>query len=596
MDKKIVGILIILTIALALIPTITADDDRSYDITRGIVNLTVDSNGNLQVLETYTYDFKGTFHGVNREIPVKDGEGLTNYSVTTDGAYNSVSVSNEDNYKEFTVNLYKDPAKTQAISDCEVNVTYNYTMKNTVKIYNDVGEVQYKVWGGEWDQGISNFTACLNVPSRNGVEYWINPKNFDGTSKWTQNTLQLHTDYRESDEYIELRAAIPRSEFNPNPTDGNIINKNGLDEIKKIQSEYNTKYDIANMGCVSTIILEFIYIVSVVGIYLKYGREPKIEYNGIYEREPPTDDSPTFINAMIPDRFKNVGDLNDNGFKACIMELINDGYLKIVNRDNITENKSNNIRLEVTDKDQSNLEFYQKHAINILKGFMYNGVIDFKMMENDLKNEENAERFNNVYRAWKTSFISRNIPESIKREYFDDTGSVYIMILSLIILVTGIILGYFLFGTNVELESIGFVGSIALIASGIIGLLLPSTFGGRWSNEGKEFEMKWLNFKKYLNDYSLIKEYPPESIEIWNKYLIYATALGVAKTVEKAMNSIAYNNITDSYYYNNDVFMFSYFGGMNALESAITTGINTINTYDIGDIGGGSGGGGGGAF
>ena len=83
---------------------------------------------------------------------------------------------------------------------------------------------------------------------------------------------------------------------------------------------------------------------------------------------------------------------------------------------------------------------------------------------------------------------------------------------------------------------------------------------------------------------------------IWNKYLIYATALGVAKTVEKAMNSIAYNNITDSYYYNNDVFMFSYFGGMNALESAITTGINTINTYDIGDIGGGSGGGGGGAF
>jgi uncharacterized membrane protein len=42
--------------------------------------------------------------------------------------------------------------------------------------------------------------------------------------------------------------------------------------------------------------------------------------------------------------------------------------------------------------------------------------------------------------------------------------------------------------------------------------------------------------RKYIKDFSLIKEYPPESVKVWNKYLVYATALGIADEVENPWN------------------------------------------------------------
>jgi uncharacterized membrane protein len=598
MDKKLVGAIIVLLAILIAIPTITADNnsDRSYEISRGIVNLTVEPGGSLDIVETYTYNFHGTYHGVTREIPIKDGEEISHYNVRTEGAYSEVYPSREDNYKKFTVYLYRNPEKTEPISNREVNVTYNYTFKGVTEVFNDVGQVQYKVWGDEWDQDISNLTAYINVPSRNGVEYWINPKSFNGTSKWVGNTLEIHTDHQSKDKYIEARLAIPRDEFIDNPVNASQINRDGLDDIRNIQSQYDVKYNIANYGAILVLILLVIYIGSVVEIYFKEGREPEVEYNAIYEREPPTDDSPTFINAMIPDKFKDVGKLNDNGFKATIMELINDGYLSIENRENITKNKKNNIKLKISDKDQSDLEFYQKNAINILRNYMVNGVIDFKKMENALKNPQSAEMFQQRYWAWKESYISRNIPNSVMEKYFINTGSKIIKYLSIVTIIVSIICMYLYFVSDVDLRFIGLISSIILFIGSIIGILLPSDIGGRWTKEGREFEMKWLNFKKYLNDFSLMKEYPPESIEIWNKYLVYGTALGVAKNVSKAMNAIAYSESGDNYL-QNDVFMFSYYGGINILETAIIAGMNNVDTTDIiGDIGGGSGGGGGGAF
>ena len=85
------------------------------------------------------------------------------------------------------------------------------------------------------------------------------------------------------------------------------------------------------------------------------------------------------------------------------------------------------------------------------------------------------------------------------------------------------------------------------------------------------------------------------SIAIWNEYLVYATALGVADEVYKAMKMIEYNG--NDYFHSNDLFLFYYFGGHHALHHAINTGISTASSNNsIGGIGGGSGGGGGGAF
>ena len=109
--------------------------------------------------------------------------------------------------------------------------------------------------------------------------------------------------------------------------------------------------------------------------------------------------------------------------------------------------------------------------------------------------------------------------------------------------------------------------------------------------------LKWKNFKKFLSDNSLMKEHPPESIVIWNQYLVYATALGVADKVYESMKlHVGEGNIDDDY-----LDSYYYYGtGYYMIHNAIDTGIQTANANSdssgFGGVGGGSGGGGGGAF
>ena len=127
---------------------------------------------------------------------------------------------------------------------------------------------------------------------------------------------------------------------------------------------------------------------------------------------------------------------------------------------------------------------------------------------------------------------------------------------------------------------------------------IPNTFAGRWTLEGKEYHDKWKNFEKYLKDYSLIKEHPPASIEIWGKYLVYAAAMGCAdKVTENMKKYFKVINVSEDYYYNSNAVMFAYYGGFNHLDSTFTALTPSDSSSDsISSVGGGFGGGGGGTF
>ena len=122
---------------------------------------------------------------------------------------------------------------------------------------------------------------------------------------------------------------------------------------------------------------------------------------------------------------------------------------------------------------------------------------------------------------------------------------------------------------------------------------------GKWTAEGREFYDKWTNFKKYLKDNSLIMEKPPESVQVWGKYIVYATALGCADKATENMrkyfetNQIAYDSFSDV-----NAVSFTYYGGLAIMQSSFNTLSRTdTSTSGIGRAGsGGFGGGGGGVF
>ncbi|MFH0906514.1 MAG: hypothetical protein V1824_04210, partial [archaeon] len=116
---------------------------------------------------------------------------------------------------------------------------------------------------------------------------------------------------------------------------------------------------------------------------------------------------------------------------------------------------------------------------------------------------------------------------------------------------------------------------------------------GKWNKEGRILNLKWNNFQKYITDFSLMESHPPQSVAIWDFYLVYATSFGVAKktcSILKKINPQLENDIQfahTSYFATNLSSGFTYTG--------LTSGNGSIGSGGFGGSGGGFGGGGAGA-
>jgi uncharacterized membrane protein len=315
-------------------------------------------------------------------------------------------------------------------------------------------------------------------------------------------------------------------------------------------------------------------------IWFFFGKEPRIGYKAEYERDTPTDDPPAIVNAICGPGFsKNIGEPDMDGFKATIMDLINRKYLLVIDKSDTKEEDKDDagelclIYLKVNpDNDYSNLKIFENDVINFLKSFEHDGFISLDKICEDLINNNTAKLFRESYHHWKNDIHNKVLTDDVLKKIFDKKGDIYEdifgglgLIIAIIIFITAAI---YLPGVSLILYSSIILGIVAIGA-----LTIPQRIEGHWTTNGEEYDAKWHNFKKYVHNSNLIKEYPPESIEIWNKYLIYATALGIEEPVLKAMEL----NVPKEQLKTSEVYMFNYYGGYKLLKSSLDVGMTTIN-------------------
>ena len=589
-NKKIITILLLLFLIASTISCVYADDDKSYSITQAVIDLIVDTNGMLHVNETFDYSFDGTYNGVYRDIPLKEGESIENVHVSAEGAYTKVEQSQKDGTQHLKIYLYSDEAKTQPIKDADVKVHISYDMKNVVTVYSDTASLQYQLWGDQWEVGVDKVITTIHLPNDNNNQYWLNPTKYTESSSLNGNTITSTSKGIDSGNFYEIEVLMPEGDFANSP---NAIH---IDKVAKkdIEQRYNDYQESEKMWDNIGMIVGILFIISPIipfFIYRKYGREPEVNYNGIYERELPSNDPPSVVNALIQNK-RDIGTPDLKGFEATIMDLINRKIFKIKGN----EDKHLVIELDSTNYDKLTLD--EKDVFDIFKTIARDNVLDLSKVEDYLSNEHNAKWFNDRIETWKKDVIYEHLGKSKVAQLFNAKGNK----LATYYAIAGGALGV-IFAIILYLETdfyttgavIGLIGSIYLVIVGIIIYLLPDDIFGQWTKEGRVYMLKWKNFRKFLKDNSLMKEHPPESIVIWNQYLVYATALGVADKVYNAMK-LEIDEFDDDY-----IGLYYYYGsGYYIMHSAINTGIDTAtggsDSSGFGGIGGGSGGGGGGAF
>lgn len=325
--KNTFVIILLFLILFSTVTFVSADDDRSYSIDQVITDLTVKNNGLLHVEEQYDYSFDGAFNGVYRDIPLKSGESIENIKIHVDGAYATYEESDDDGYKHVKIYLYSDAAHTKGIKDCNVKVYISYDLIGAVTIFNDVSGLQYKLWGEEWDVGANNLKATVHLPGNNGNEYYLTPSEYNDTSSLKGNTITAESSYIPKGEYYELLVLMPVDDFNKSPN-AKHVNQNGHDMIMKNLKNTINERDFWNTTYLVLGLLTLISPISAIIVYLKYGREPEVNYDGIYERDLPTNDPPEIVNALIENKM-SIGHPNIKGFEASIMNLIDRKFITL---------------------------------------------------------------------------------------------------------------------------------------------------------------------------------------------------------------------------------------------------------------------------
>lgn len=591
--KKIFCIILLILLLFSTVSAISADDNRSFHIDHAFIELTVKDNGLLHVDESYDYTFSGEFNGVYRNIPLKSGESVENIEVSADGAYPVLKEIDQNGQKQLKIYLYSDAAHTQIIRNCDVTVHISYDMKNVVTLFNDVGALQFKLWGKYWEVGVHNLEAVIHLPGDEGNEYYLNPTDYTKTSDINGSTITLSTNLVPKGEFYELLVLMPASDFS-NATYARHVNEDAHDQIIKNlndsleeRSFWNGIYLLLGLA---TLISPIIAILT----YIFYGREPKVEYDGIYERDLPSDDPPAVINALI-ENDHNIGTPNIKAFEATILSIIDKKAVSNTSQKNeITGTNDMILKFRSTE----GLDDIEIGAYRILHKFADGDTLNLSSLNEKLSYESNARLFEDEVNNWKDQIKNEYLSEDKLKYYFNNTGSLIISAMAFLGIFAGILLCVLGILTPLANGFYTIIGGAFLIIISVAYFILPDDIFGQWTKEGRTFYLKWSNFRKFLEDNSLINEHPPESIVIWRKYLIYGTALGVADNVYEAMK-LQENYHTDEYY-QDEVFRFHYFGGYYMMHTAFETSHSTVSSSSdsggFGGFGGGSGGGGGGAF
>ncbi|RAP53734.1 MAG: hypothetical protein BZ138_00065 [Methanosphaera sp. rholeuAM270] len=589
MNMKKLAVIFIIMMLLS-VPVIFAKEG-DYTVPSVVKDITVKEDGSTVIVEKIVYDIEGRVNGTYREIPLTGNQSVRNISVETPGYYNKLEIERNNSKVKLKVWLYNDAAKTEKTKDAKVEVIYKYTVRKGLKIYNDIAELQYMTWGNNWNTKVDHMESNIHLPAKKDeVEYWNNPETYVKSSEWTSpDTLTTKLDNIPAKTRFEQRLLMPKEYFD-NATNAQRINMDAKDKIEQNQREYKERNDRA--GLASTIFTSIVALLCLlpVGVYLKYGREVKIDYDAKYEYDIPSDESPLQVNAIM---VGEVGDLDNDAISATILDLIDRKYYKIMLND------ATSTIIRRTDKDISNLKGYEKSLVAYLDKYAEDGDISIGAFGR----QSNRYDFRSFMFKWFKEAKKEEVQKPFVEKYFNNKGYKLFKILAVVFLlmIPISIACIFLKIIPTDIGEI-FVYSILLFFFGAILLfVLPNTIAGRWTKEGKETHEKWKSFERYIKDYSLIEERPPASVQIWGRYLVYAAALGCADEVTRNMKKYYDSlSVSDDYFNDSSAVSFAYFNGLAHVESTIDSFSRTDSDSSSSGIGsagsGGFGGGGGGTF
>ena len=496
------------------------------------------ADGSARIVQERTYKFEGLFSWADLDLRKQGASDirLNRLAMETDAGWQDLApeVGNTDR------SLYL--RWGYSAEDEQRTFLIDYTVEGAVRRYEDVAEFYWKIVEDQHEP-VGRVAVRVILPGRSPdlFKVYIHSAARPGVLNFagTFDTVYIQQAGIPRNAFVEVRvlsnpALYPQVPQSTGKRYGQIL----TEEKQNFLAAAFRSHFFVPLG----LLLMLLPVALLIVFYGKFGREPKLDYEAIYEHEPPRK-APPFAVPFIMHQKPEKSGMTQELFRGLMATLLGLARQGVVSVHEVKAGHKTRYEFRLDKPAQvSALGEFDRMAIEYLFGVFGGGgnTLTEDMIKDYGRSHPNTikdmlSRLFSTGLAWWPAQLGVEFTEATSRRAYA--------------IFCGLAAVCFIPGAWLLL------GGLAAIAPESAGARIPLTVAAavlccvvyfltgrvifRWDPVAYLEHRRWQNFRKFLHDFSAIEQAPVNLLAIWEEYYVYAVALGVATEFLKHVTRLA---------------------------------------------------------
>lgn len=485
----------------------------------------------------------------------------------------------------------------------------SYTVQDAISKHNDYAQLYWQFIGSDFEINAKKVTGTIILPgqveNKDEIRVWGHTEDLNGEIFVTDlNTISFELNGFNSGRFVEIRALFPTEMIvSSGRTSTNNILEDVINEETSWANEANERRTRRNMSnlLITAITVAICIILAIYSLKQSLKASNKLkEFNEYkptqklkYFRELPRKDA-TPAQALHVYKETIVGFADSEIGKIVSATLLNLNLKKYINFKIENERNKEKIIMKITNSDITNLSADEKVIFEFLKkACKEKDEITVKDFQKYIKTTSTT----NIL-ALKKDLNLQTKKELIEKQLFDtekekiykkyqSKNTLYCTVIFFVIFAAAFLTEF--------LTIIGYTALFGLIVCEIISIIINNKAMKKinvYTQKGIDEKEMWKGLKKYMEDFSMLDKREVPEIAIWEHFLVFATAFGIANKVLKQLK-IAYPDLENNLDINTYTYMYLMMNTnfSSSFSNAISTSMSSAYSSASGGGGGFSGGG-----
>ena len=412
-------------------------------------------------------------------------------------------------------------------------ISYQYAIKGLVSGIADEAVFYYKYVSESNSMDIEKMSVTVNFPVEEGnLRSWLHVSgNAEGAWKQSadKKSVSILAEDISAGEYVESRMLLGKSHYALYSTDPLVTSV----DIENEEADWKAAYDRKKNIYLAITILDYVLGALSLGLgvlfifILKRKNRPlDLPDKPLYYRDIPEGYTGGEVSPLYF-YYSNENYL-DESISATMLELVRLRYITIA-----PDEKKKNAVITVLKQDEEDaLRTHQKYVIEMLLAVKPLGT-SFTMKEFESFGKSNPDRIMHIVEKYKAAILNKtqrdgayrkeNRARRSLRKFF--TSMVFAGIV--VVAISGItsflgVPGMFFFGAG-------------LLLGGLVSFLFGRKVKTPLTPAGQKEYDKLAGLSKYMQEFSLMKEHEIPALVLWEDYMVFATAMGIADKVAEQL-------------------------------------------------------------